>query len=173
MSKLMTNEYAHLLAEVKERVRVAQYAAFRAVNKELVALYWDIGRMIVGRQVDGSWGKAVVERLATDLQVEFPGVSGFSASNLWRMKSFYETYFSSEKLAPLVREIAWSHNLVILERCTDPLQREFYVRMTKKFGWTKNVLIHQIENQSLPAEASWRRQTTHGSDNCLCAAFLI
>jgi predicted nuclease of restriction endonuclease-like (RecB) superfamily len=88
------------------------------------------------------------------------------------MKSFYETYFSSEKLAPLVREIAWSHNLVILERCTDPLQREFYVRMTKKFGWTKSVLIHQIENQSLPAEASWRRQTTHGSDNCLCVAFL-
>jgi predicted nuclease of restriction endonuclease-like (RecB) superfamily len=148
MSKPLPAEYVALLSEIKERVRSAQYAALRSVNRELVALYWDIGRMIVGRQVDGSWGKAVVERLATDLQVEFPGVSGFSASNLWRMKSFYETYFSSEKLAPLVREIAWSHNLVILERCTDPLQREFYVRMTKKFGWTKSVLIHQIENQS-------------------------
>jgi predicted nuclease of restriction endonuclease-like (RecB) superfamily len=104
--------------------------------------------MIVGRQVDGSWGKAVVERLATDLQAEFPGVGGFSASNLWRMKGFYEAYASSEKLAPLVREIAWSHNLIILERCGDPLGREFYIRMTKKFGWSKNVLIHQIENQS-------------------------
>jgi predicted nuclease of restriction endonuclease-like (RecB) superfamily len=148
MSKPLPAEYVALLSEIKERVRSAQYAALRSVNKELVALYWDIGRMIVGRQVGGSWGKAVVERLATDLQVEFPGVSGFSASNLWRMKSFYETYFSSEKLAPLVREIAWSHNLVILERCADPLQREFYIRMTKKFGWTKSVLIHQIENQS-------------------------
>ena len=148
MSKLVPAEYVALLSEVKERVRNAQYAALRSVNRELVALYWDIGRMIVGRQVEGSWGKAVVERLAADLQAEFPGVSGFSASNLWRMKGFYEVYASSEKLAPLVREIAWSHNLVILERCTDPLEREFYIRMTKKFGWTKNVLIHQIENQS-------------------------
>ena len=106
MSKLLSVEYASLLAEVKERVRAGQYAALRAVNKELVALYWDIGRMIVGRQVGGSWGKAVVERHAADLQAEFPGVSGFSASNLWRMKGFYEVYASSEKLAPLVREIA-------------------------------------------------------------------
>ncbi len=148
MSRPLPTEYFSLLSEIKERVRSAQYAALRSVNKELVALYWDIGRMIVGRQVDGSWGKAVVERLAVDLQVEFPGVGGFSASNLWRMKSFYETYVSSEKLAPLVREIAWSNNLVILERCADPLEREFYIRMTKKFGWTKSVLIHQIENQS-------------------------
>ncbi len=80
--------------------------------------------MIVGRQVDGSWGKAVVERLAADLQAEFPGVGGFSASNLWRMKSFYETYASSEKLAPLVPEIAWSHNLIIVERGSDPLDRQ-------------------------------------------------
>lgn len=106
MRKPLPAEYVVLLSEIKERVRSARYAALRSVNKELVALYWDIGRMIVVRQVGGSWGKAVVERLATDLQVEFPGVSGFSASNLWRMKSFYETYFSSEKLAPLVREIA-------------------------------------------------------------------
>ncbi len=87
-------------------------------------------------------------RPAAVLQAEFPGVSGFSASNLWRMKGFYEVYAPSEKLAPLVRQIAWSHNLVILERCTDPLEREFYVRMTRKFSWSKNELIHQIENQS-------------------------
>jgi predicted nuclease of restriction endonuclease-like (RecB) superfamily len=148
MSKLVPAEYIALLSEVKERVRSAQYAALRSVNKELVALYWDIGRMIVGRQVESSWGKSVVERLAADLQAEFPGVSGFSASNLWRMKGFYEVYAPSEKLAPLVREIAWSQNLVILERCADLLEREFYIRMTRKFGWTKNILIHQIENQS-------------------------
>ncbi len=141
-------DYAILLGEIKERVRTAQYAALRAVNRELVGLYWDIGRMIVGRQEGKSWGKAVVERLATDLRTEFPGVGGFSASNLWRMKAFYEAYAGSEKLAPLVREIGWSHNLVILERCKDPLEREFYLRMTRKFGWSKNVLIHQIENQS-------------------------
>jgi predicted nuclease of restriction endonuclease-like (RecB) superfamily len=161
MSNPMPANYASLLAEVKKRVRAAQYAALPAVNKELVALYWDIGRLIVERQSGKTWGRAVVERqsgktwgravverLAADLQTEFPGIGGFSASNLWRMKAFFETYAPSEKLAPLVREIPWSHNLVILERCADPLEQEFYIRMTKKFGWTKNVLIHQIENQS-------------------------
>jgi predicted nuclease of restriction endonuclease-like (RecB) superfamily len=148
MNKLLPKEYGVLLSDIKERVRTAQYAALKAVNQELVGLYWDIGRMIVGQQTIASWGKAVVEKLADDLQQEFPGIKGFSASNLWRAKLFYETYATSEKLAPLVREIGWSHNLIIFERCKDPLEREFYIRMTRKFGWTKNVLIHQIENQS-------------------------
>ncbi|MBP7050803.1 MAG: DUF1016 family protein [Phycisphaerae bacterium] len=147
-ARIAGSEYGRLLTEIKDRVRAAQYEALRAVNRELVALYWDIGRMIVERQAGQSWGRSVVQRLATDLQAEFPGVAGFSASNLWRIKGFYEDYASSEKLAPLVREIGWSHNLVILERCKDPLEREFYIRMTRKFGWSKNVLIHQIENQS-------------------------
>jgi len=141
-------DYPRLLTEIKERIRSAQYEALKAVNKELIGLYWDIGRMIVERQVVEGWGKAVVKQLATDLQTEFPGVGGFSASNLWRMKAFFEAYTGHEKLAPLVREIAWSHNLVIMERCKDPLEREFYLRMTRKFGWSKNVLIHQIDNQS-------------------------
>ena len=145
---LLPENYGALLGEIKERIHRAQYAALRAVNKELVALYWDIGQMIVGRQKGRSWGKTVVERLAGDLRAAFPGVGGFSASNLWRMKAFYEAYASSGKLAPLVREISWSHNLVIIEQCADPIEREFYIRMTKKFGWTKNVLIHQVENQS-------------------------
>ena len=89
-----------------------------------------------------------MEQLAADLRTEFAGVGGFSASNLWRMKAFFEAYTGLEKLAPLVREIGWSHNLAILERCKDPLEREFYLRMTRKFGWSKNVLIHQIDNQS-------------------------
>ncbi len=144
----LPGDYGRLLAEVKERIRAAQYAALSAVNKELVGLYWDIGKMIVLQQETQGWGKAVVEQLALDLQREFPGVGGLSASNLWRMKAFFEAYTSMEKLAPMVREIGWSHNLVILERCKDPLEREFYLRMTRKFGWTKNVLIHQIENQS-------------------------
>ena len=141
-------DYPRLLSEIKERIRSAQYEALKAVNKELVGLYWDIGRMIVERQDVEGWGKAVVEQLAADLRTEFPGVGGFSSSNLWRMKAFFEAYTGLEKLAPLVREIGWSHNLAILERCKDPLEREFYLRMTRKFGWSKNVLIHQIDNQS-------------------------
>ena len=141
-------DYPGLLTEIKERIRSAQYEALKAVNKELVGLYWDIGRMIVERQDVEGWGKAVVEQLAADLRTEFPAVSGFSASNLWRMKAFFEAYTGLEKLAPLVREIGWSHNLAILERCKEALEREFYIRMTRKFGWSKNVLIHQIDNQS-------------------------
>ena len=141
-------DYPRLLTEIKERIRSAQYEALKTVNKELVGLYWDIGRMIVERQDVEGWGKAVVEQLAADLRAEFPGVGGFSASNLWRMKAFFKAYTGLEKLAPLVREIGWSHNLAILERCKDPLEREFYLRTTRKFGWSKNVLIHQIDNQS-------------------------
>lgn len=142
------NDYPALLAEVKERIQSAQYAALRAVNKELVGLYWDIGQLIVQRQQDEGWGKSVVGQLAADLQSAFPGTSGFSASNLWRMKAFFETYHDAPKLAPVVREVGWTHNLLILERCKDPLEREFYLRMTRKFGWSKNVLAHQIDNQS-------------------------
>ena len=148
MSDLLPNDYIKLLAEIKERIRTAQYAALRAVNKELIALYWDIGQMIVSRQQEETWGRSIVQQLAADLRNEFPGIGGLSASNLWRMKLFYEAYAGNEKLAPMVREIGWMHNLIILERCKDYLQREFYVRMTRRLGWTKTVLIHQIDNQT-------------------------
>ena len=152
--------YVELLGQIKQRIRSGQYEALRAVNRELITLYWDIGQLIVTRQQGEVWGKSVVKTLAQDLKREFPGVTGFSASNLWRMKLFYETYESSEKLAPLVREIGWSHNLVIMEKCKDDLEREFYLRMTWKYGWTKNVLIHQVENQSY--EKTLLNQTNFG-----------
>ena len=148
LSKQLPDDYAVLLAEVKERVRSAQYEALKAVNKELVALYWDIGKLIAERQNREGWGKSVVERLANDLQNEFPGVKGFSNQNLWYMRQFYLEYHDNEKLQPLVGEISWSKNLIIMARSKDPLERDFYIRMTRKFGWSKNVLIHQIENQS-------------------------
>ncbi|MEH2061342.1 MAG: PDDEXK nuclease domain-containing protein [Nostoc sp.] len=148
MSNSISDDYTHLLMEVQQRIRSAQYEALKAVNREMISLYWDIGQMIVIKQQDASWGKSVVEKLAKDLQAEFPGISGFSARNIWNMRNFYVTYSQKEKLQPLVAEIGWTHNLVILEKCKDDLEREFYVRMTRKFGWTKNVLIHQIENQT-------------------------
>lgn len=148
MSNPISDNYRHLLMKIKQRIRSAQYEALKAVNREMINLYWDIGQIIVTQQQGASWGKSVVEQLAKDLQAEFPGISGFSAANLWRMRLFYESYVNNEKLAPLVREIGWTHNLVIVEKCKDDLEREFYIRMTRKFGWTKNVLIHQIENQT-------------------------
>ena len=141
-------KYDEAISDIKKRIRSAQYNAIRAVNRELIGLYWDIGEIIVTRQRGETWGKSVVETIAQELRQEFPKVTGFSASNLWRMKLFYESYQLSEKLAPLVREIGWTHNLTIMEKCKDDLAREFYIRMTRRYGWTKNVLIHQIENQS-------------------------
>ena len=140
--------YPGLLKEIKERVRSAQYEALKTVNKELISLYWDIGRIIVERQKGASWGKSVVERLSIDLQNEFPGISGFSPRNIWRMRDFYITYGENQKLTPLVAEISWTHNLMILKKCRDELEREFYIRMTKKHGWSKSALLSQIENQT-------------------------
>jgi len=140
--------YRNFLREVKERIRSAQYEALKKVNKELIGLYWDIGKMIVKRQKKHGWGKAVVESLARDLQKEFPGVSGFSSRNIWYMRTFYSIYNMKKKLQPLVAEIGWTHNVIILDKCKDDLEREFYIRMTKRMGWTKNVLIHQIENRT-------------------------
>lgn len=146
--QLIPADYAALLAEVKERVRSAQYAALKAVNQELVTLYWDIGRLIASRQADAAHGAAIAEQLAADLRQEYPGVSGYSRRNVFYMREFYLAYRDSPKVQPLVAQIGWTQNLVIVQRCKDPLEREFYIRMTKKFGWTKNVLIHQVENQS-------------------------
>lgn len=149
MEKLTNqNEFHQLVIEAKTMILDAQYRALKAVNRELINLYWELGKLIVEQQAKYGWGRNVVENLALELQIEFPGESGFSAGNLWRIRVFYLEYQDNEILAPLVREIGWTHNLHIFEKCKDPLQREFYLRMTKKYGWTKAVLIHHIENQS-------------------------
>lgn len=148
MSEVLSADYQTLLHEIKGRVRAAQYDALRAVNRELVTLYFDIGRAIANRQNGETPGRAVVQQLATDLQNEFPGVGGFSARNLWYARNFYLTYHEKEKLQPLVAEIGWSHNLIILDKCHDDLQREFYLKMARRLGWTKNVLALQIENKT-------------------------
>jgi len=145
MKAIMSVEYKTFFKEIKERIYKAQYDALKAVNKELINLYWDIGKSIVAKQDKIGWGKAIVETLAKDLQKEFPGIQGFSSANLWRMRNFYLTYRTNEKLAPLVREISWTKNVIIMERCKDDIRREFYLKTTKKFGWTKDVLINQIE----------------------------
>lgn len=140
--------YNDFLHEVKTHIRQRQYQALRAANKELLALYWWLGEAISRRQAEQSWGKAVVETLARDLQSEFPGRNGFSAQNLWLMRQFFNEYSDKPKLQPLVGEISWSHNLLIMARCKDDLEREFYLRASARFGWTKSVLQHQLDNQS-------------------------
>jgi len=139
-------EYTSFIVSLKERIKSAQYQALKAVNKEYIELCWDIGKSLSEKQKQLGWGKSVVEQVAKDLQAEFAGQNGFSSRNLWRMKQFYELYAVNEFLPPMVAEIGWAHNVAIMEKCKEEKPREFYLLMTKKFGWTKNVLIHQIEN---------------------------
>lgn len=135
------------IAEIKQKVREAQYEVFKTVNLQLINLYWEIGKSITEKQSE-SWGKAIVPTLSKELQLEFPGIAGFSTTNLWLMAQFYSVYQTDENLQPLVGEISWTKHIVILNKCNNNLERKFYTLATKKFGWTKNVLIHQIENKT-------------------------
>jgi predicted nuclease of restriction endonuclease-like (RecB) superfamily len=144
---MLENSQITFISEIKTKVRNAQYEAMKAVNVALINLYWEIGKSIAEKQSE-SWGKSIVPTLSKELQNEFPGVGGFSTTNLWLMVQFYTEYQSFENLQPLVGEISWSKHTVILGKCKNPKEREFYILATKKFGWTKNVLIHQIENKT-------------------------
>ena len=147
-NNLINAEYDNFIVEIKNKIRKSQYEAMKAVNTTLINLYWGIGEEIYNQQQEKGWGKSIVEVLSKEIQKEFPEVKGFSASNLWRMRNFYLTYKDIENLAPLVREISWTKNIVITEKCKDNLEREFYIKMTKKYGWSKDVLINHIENKS-------------------------
>ncbi len=148
MSEIDARDYADFFCTVQERIRDRQLNALRKINHELVSLYWEIGQLIHQKQEALGWGKSVVETLARDLQTNFPGQKGFSAQNLWFMRQFYDEYADQPNLQPLVREISWTKNLVIFSRCKDMLEREFYLRATARYGWTKRVLQHQLDNKS-------------------------
>ena len=147
-NNLINEEYRDFIGEIKNKIRNSQYEAMKEVNKTLINLYWGIGQEIYNQQQEKGWGKSIVEVLAKELKNEFPDVQGFSARNLWRMRNLYVEYKDNKFLPPLVAEISWSKNITIMEKCKDQLEREFYIKMTKKYGWTKDVLINNIENKT-------------------------
>jgi len=138
-------QYINFLKEVKQRIQSARISASRSVNKELINLYWDIGKAIVERQEKYKWGDGIVEYLARDLKNDLGEIKGFSANNLWRIRNFYLSYKDSPKLAQLVQEIPWGQNIVILQMLKDEDEREYYVCATGEMGWSRNVLINQIK----------------------------
>lgn len=142
------SDYKMFIGQIKEKIRNSQYEAMKAVNKTIINLYWGIGKEIYNQQKEKGWGKSIVEVLANELKSEFPGTKGFSARNLWRMRNFYMEYSNNRILPPLVAEISWSNNVIIIEKCKNSLEKEFYLKMTKKYGWTKNILINNIENKT-------------------------
>ncbi len=140
--------FIEFVIDIKNRITLSNYNALKSVNKELISLYWSIGESIVLKQNEFGWGKSVVKKLSLELQKEFVGIKGFSVQNLWNMRLFYLEYKDNEKLQTLSREIGWSHNLAILQKSKDNFEREYYISMTKKFGWSYRVLINQIEGKS-------------------------
>lgn len=144
-NSILSPEYLNFKDEITARIRSAQYEALKAVNREMIALYWEIGKRITEQQTALGWGKSVVENLSRDIQREFPGIQGFGVRNMWDMARFYAEYQSNEILQPLVAEISWSKHIVILTKCKETQQRQFYILATKKYGWTKDVLINKIE----------------------------
>ena len=145
---LIDKDYTDFIIEIKNKIRNSQYEAMKAVNKALISLYWGIGEEIYNQQQEKGWGKSIVEVLAKEIKKDFPDVQGFSSRNLWNMRNFYIEYKDNEILQPLVAEISWTKNIIIIEKCKETLEREFYIKMTKKYGWTKDVLINHIENKS-------------------------
>lgn len=141
-------DFTTFVKEIKIKILSSQYEALKAVNKELIGLYWEIGKDIVEKQEKFGWGKSVVKNLSEELQKEFVGMKGFSVQNLWNMRQFYVEYYQNAKLQPLVGEISWTKNVIIFQKCKDILEREFYIKTTIKFGMTKDVLINHIENKS-------------------------
>ena len=140
-------EYADFLLGIKERIRKSQYEALKTVNRELLGLYWDIGQKIVEKQAESNWGDSVVERLVHDLSIAFPSMTGFSRSNVFRMRSWYLFYCQADpKVAQLVRQIPWVHNIAILNKASSLTEAQFYICKTLENGWSRNVLVHQIES---------------------------
>jgi predicted nuclease of restriction endonuclease-like (RecB) superfamily len=151
--------YPALLHDLKERIRTAQIKAALAVNRELLALYWDIAKSIVDRQQHEGWGSAVIDRLGKDLQTAFPGVSGFSRPNIYRMRAFYLAYVDAASIVSQaarqldtslppepMASLPWFHNVLLIEKLKIPAERIWYASKAIEHGWSRAVLNHQIDS---------------------------
>ncbi|MBT9317162.1 PDDEXK nuclease domain-containing protein [Leptothoe spongobia] len=142
---LSPDNYRRFLQSLKDRIRSAQVKAALAVNQELILLYWQIGREILNRQQQEGWGTKVIDRLAKDLKRDFPDMTGFSARNLKYMRAFADAYPDGQLVQQVLSQIPWGHNVRLLDVLKDPDERLWYARQTIEKGWSRNVLLMQIE----------------------------
>ncbi len=138
-----SNEYLDLVQMIKQEIKRAQYKSALSVNKEMIMLYHSIGRLINERK---SWGNKFIENLAADIRLSFPEVKGYSVRNLKYMAKFAATYENEQFVQQAVAQIPWGHTVVLLDKISDSVIRDWYVKKTIENGWTRNVLIHQIES---------------------------
>jgi predicted nuclease of restriction endonuclease-like (RecB) superfamily len=139
--------YDEFLATLKERIRSAQVRAAVSVNRELVLLYWQIGRDIIERQEREGWGTRVIDRLAADLRAAFPGQQGFSPRNLKYMKRFAEEWPDRSIVQEVLAQLSWYHHVTLLEKVAQPEERLWYAHRCIEGGWSRNVLLHQVTSR--------------------------
>lgn len=133
-------------ADVLGHIQHARQTVFAQVNTALIDLYWQIGEIISDKVSSAAWGKSIVSDLANYIAQQDPELKGFSDKNLWRMKQFFETYQSDEKLSPVVRELPWTHNTIIMSRCKSVEEREYYLNLCIKERYSKRELERQISS---------------------------
>ncbi|SEA10528.1 PDDEXK nuclease domain-containing protein [Acidovorax soli] len=146
--------YADWLIDLKTRIHTAQQRAALAVNRELVLLYWQIGRDILARQAQQGWGAKVIERLAHDLRTAFPEMKGFSPRNLKYMRAFSEAWPDAEFVQAVLAQLPWYHQLALLDKLPAPETRRWYAAQAIKHNWSRNVLVMQIETRLLERSGS-------------------
>jgi len=139
--------YDELLRDLKQRIQTARVRAALAVNRELVMLYWSIGRDILSKQQTQGWGTKVIDRLSVDLRREFPEMHGFSPRNLKYMRALAEAWPDEAIVQEPLAQITWYHNIALLEKLTNLEERLWYARQTAEHGWSRNVLVLQIESK--------------------------
>ena len=141
--------YADWLADLKGRIHSAQQRATLAVNRELVLLYWQIGRDILARQAEAGWGAKVIERLAHDLRTAFPAMKGFSPRNLKYMRAFAQAWPDADIVQEVLAQLPWYHQLALLDKLPGPETRRWYAAKALEHNWSRNVLVMQIEMRLL------------------------
>ncbi len=143
--KPRTPAHSESFTAIVKLIESARTRAYQSVNKELVSLYWRVGQYISRKIAAAEWGDSVVEQLARHLARTMPGLRGFTRRNLFRMRQFYEIYAQDKKVSPLVTQLSWSHNLLIVGQCKRPEEREFYVRQSIREKWGKRELERQLK----------------------------
>jgi predicted nuclease of restriction endonuclease-like (RecB) superfamily len=144
MSIVDSTKYNEFFAEVLKEIQSARYRAQVAINKELIQSYFNIGKIIVNKQTEHSWGKSIVEKLSKDVNKYIDGIKGYSSQNLWYMRQFFLEYDSKPELFELASQIPWSHNLLILSKIKTDEEKSYYLEATKLYGWSRAVLLNQI-----------------------------
>lgn len=147
MKSLTVDEsYRTLLSEIKTKIQHSQFKAVIAVNQQMLLLYWEIGNIISQRQANKGFGSKVVEQLSKDLKKTFPNMKGFSRRNLLYMRQFAEAYSKNEFVQQPVAQISWSHNILLLQKCSDKEVRFWYAQKALENGWSRNIMVMQIES---------------------------